>query len=93
MCMLQLGHQNHFELSRILNYWCLNHQGSAVVSNDSTTLRLSDFLLQTFETVLKSWSEKQKLERPLSPQSPSLNQEETAALQNFVEVSSSLIKL
>ena len=50
-------------------------------------------IFQTFETVLKSWSEKQKLERPLSPQPPSLNQDETVALQTFVEVSSSLIKL
>ncbi|KAH3810599.1 hypothetical protein DPMN_138992, partial [Dreissena polymorpha] len=48
---------------------------------------------RSFETVLKSWSEKQKVEPALAQRPSALNAEETAALQKFVEVAGSLIKI
>ncbi|KAL4219804.1 hypothetical protein ACF0H5_020216 [Mactra antiquata] len=48
---------------------------------------------RSFETVLKSWSEKQKIEPSGSQKTVSLNAEETAALQRFVDVASGLIKI
>ena len=51
------------------------------------------FLFQSFETILKSWSEKQKTE-PASAQKPIvLNADETVSLQKFVEVAAALIKM
>ncbi|KAK3094795.1 hypothetical protein FSP39_006352 [Pinctada imbricata] len=48
---------------------------------------------RVFESTLKSWSEKQRdAERSTSPQPTSLSEDESVVLQNFVEVSSSLIK-
>ena len=47
---------------------------------------------QTFEGVLKSWSEKQKTERPLSPQTLHLTEDETQVLINFVEATSTVIR-
>ncbi|XP_064615103.1 LOW QUALITY PROTEIN: diacylglycerol kinase delta-like [Liolophura sinensis] len=47
---------------------------------------------RSFENVLKSWSEKQKMDRPITIQSQSLNEEEAAILQNFIEVATLLIK-
>ncbi|XP_035826816.1 diacylglycerol kinase delta [Aplysia californica] len=47
---------------------------------------------RTFENVLKSWSEKQKTERPLSPQALQLTEDETQVLLNFVEATSSVIR-
>ena len=47
---------------------------------------------QAFEKTLTQWSEKQKTERPLSPQVVSLTEEESIVLQSFVEAASSLIK-
>ncbi|XP_052783557.1 diacylglycerol kinase delta-like isoform X2 [Mya arenaria] len=48
---------------------------------------------RSFETVLKSWSEKQKAEPMLAQCSPSLSADETVILQTFVEVASALIKV
>ena len=48
--------------------------------------------LQTFENVLKSWSEKQKLERPVSPQPSALSEDEAHVLLNFVEAAAALIR-
>ncbi|XP_060578778.1 diacylglycerol kinase delta-like isoform X3 [Ruditapes philippinarum] len=48
---------------------------------------------RSFETVLKSWSEKQKLEPSAALKPDSLNAEETESLQKFVEVASALIKI
>ncbi|BFZ00570.1 hypothetical protein BsWGS_03608 [Bradybaena similaris] len=47
---------------------------------------------RTFENVLKSWSEKQKTDRPTSPQPLSLTEDETQALLNFVEATSAVIR-
>lgn len=54
-------------------------------------MTLIDFF-QAFEKTLTQWSEKQKTERPLSPQVVSLTEEESIVLQSFVEAASSLIK-
>ncbi|KAL3847643.1 hypothetical protein ACJMK2_018545 [Sinanodonta woodiana] len=48
---------------------------------------------RTFELVLKTWSEKQKSERSISPQPSSLSDEETHTLQGFVDVAIGLIKV
>ncbi|XP_070213170.1 diacylglycerol kinase delta-like isoform X4 [Littorina saxatilis] len=45
-----------------------------------------------FENVLKSWSEKQKVERPVSPQPATLSEDEAHVLLNFVEAAASLIR-
>ncbi|XP_055868599.1 diacylglycerol kinase delta-like isoform X5 [Biomphalaria glabrata] len=47
---------------------------------------------RTFENVLKSWSEKQKSDRPVSPQPLSLTEDETQVLLNFVEATSAVIR-
>ncbi|CAL1533005.1 unnamed protein product [Lymnaea stagnalis] len=47
---------------------------------------------RTFESVLKSWSEKQKTDRPVSPQPLSLTEDETQVLLNFVEATSAVIR-
>ncbi|KAH9513882.1 hypothetical protein Btru_031660 [Bulinus truncatus] len=47
---------------------------------------------RTFENVLKSWSEKQKTDRPVSPQPLSLTEDETQVLLNFVEATSAVIR-
>ncbi|XP_069104999.1 diacylglycerol kinase delta-like isoform X3 [Argopecten irradians] len=47
---------------------------------------------RAFESILKSWSEKQKTERMTSVQPVALSEEECAVLQNFVDVASALIK-
>nr|KAG5687022.1 hypothetical protein BaRGS_016492 [Batillaria attramentaria] len=47
---------------------------------------------RTFENVLKSWSEKQKVERPVSPQPSALSEDEAHVLLNFVEAAASLIR-
>ena len=48
--------------------------------------------LQVFEEALKTWTEKQKLERPISPRPNQLSEEETNILQSFVEATQMLIK-
>ena len=50
------------------------------------------FFNQVFEEALKTWSEKQKLERPVSPRQNLLTDEESAILQSFVEATEALIK-
>ncbi|XP_076435509.1 diacylglycerol kinase delta-like isoform X2 [Babylonia areolata] len=45
-----------------------------------------------FENVLKSWSEKQKMERPTSPQPSALSEDEAHILLNFVDAASGLIQ-
>ncbi|KAL8579647.1 hypothetical protein ACOMHN_025599 [Nucella lapillus] len=45
-----------------------------------------------FENVLKSWSEKQKMERPTSPQPSALSEDEAHILLNFVDSASALIQ-
>ena len=50
------------------------------------------FRVQVFEEALKTWSEKQKLERPVSPRQNLLTNEESAILQSFVEATEALIK-
>ena len=50
------------------------------------------FCYQVFEEALKTWSEKQKLERPVSPRQNLLTDEESAILQSFVEATEALIK-
>ncbi|XP_052098477.1 diacylglycerol kinase delta-like [Mytilus californianus] len=47
---------------------------------------------RAFEKTLTQWSEKQKTERPRSPQAIPLSEEESIVLQSFVEAASSLIK-
>ncbi|OPL20978.1 diacylglycerol delta kinase, partial [Mytilus galloprovincialis] len=49
---------------------------------------------RAFEKTLTQWSEKekQKIERPRSPQAIPLSEEESIVLQSFVEAASSLIK-
>ncbi|RUS80948.1 hypothetical protein EGW08_011299 [Elysia chlorotica] len=47
---------------------------------------------RTFEHVLKSWSEKQKLDHAVSPQPLHLTEDETQVLLNFVEAASSVTK-
>ncbi|XP_041350490.1 diacylglycerol kinase delta-like isoform X2 [Gigantopelta aegis] len=47
---------------------------------------------RTFENVLKSWSEKQKVERPVSPQPTVLSEDEANVLLNFVEAVAALIR-
>ena len=50
------------------------------------------FFVKVFEEALKTWSEKQKLERPVSPRQNLLTDEESAILQSFVEATEALIK-
>ncbi|XP_046342840.1 diacylglycerol kinase delta-like isoform X3 [Haliotis rufescens] len=47
---------------------------------------------RTFENVLKSWSEKQKTDRSVSPQPAPLSEDEAHILLNFVEAAASLIR-
>ena len=47
---------------------------------------------RSFETVLKSWSEKQKTERPLSPLALHLSEDEKEVLVNFSEATSQVIR-
>ncbi|XP_025079180.1 diacylglycerol kinase delta-like isoform X4 [Pomacea canaliculata] len=47
---------------------------------------------RTFENVLKSWSEKQKLERSVSPQPSALSEDEAHVVLNFVETAAMLIR-
>ncbi|XP_059151965.1 diacylglycerol kinase delta-like [Physella acuta] len=47
---------------------------------------------RTFENVLKSWSEKQKTDRPVSPHPISLSEDETQVLLSFIEATSSVIR-
>ncbi|KAL5005462.1 hypothetical protein ScPMuIL_018918 [Solemya velum] len=47
---------------------------------------------RTFETMLKTWSEKQKTGRSISPQPLALSEEEANTLQNFVEAAATLIQ-
>lgn len=47
---------------------------------------------RTFENVLKNWSSKQKLPRPISPMPCPLSEEESALLHSFIHASSSLIQ-
>ncbi len=48
--------------------------------------------MQVFEEALKTWSEKQKLERPISARQNTLTEEESNILQSFVEATEVLIK-
>ncbi len=47
---------------------------------------------KVFEEALKTWSEKQKLERPVSPRQNLLTEEESSILQSFVEATEVLVK-
>jgi len=47
---------------------------------------------QVFEEALKTWTEKQKIERPVSPRHHSLGDDEMLVLQSFVDATEGLIR-
>ncbi|KAK2140539.1 hypothetical protein LSH36_1322g00039, partial [Paralvinella palmiformis] len=47
---------------------------------------------KVFEEALKTWVEKQKIERPVSPRNHTLSEEESCILRSFVEATEALIK-